>query len=602
MGDDRRGHLLPGFAADGDESAPQDLTPRQLEILALLSAGKANKEIAAELGIGLGTVKQHVVALFRKLQVTNRTMAVARGHDFGGSAAAGANANVAGGSRVDSIELRPVTVLSLACRGPNGAAASEAAWQQLQTATVLANQIADSILIGHPGAGVDVIFGLHRIHERNAEQALGVARDVFRRFVALWPAEQGPRPSVQGGMVSGNLLASVGATGDWNGEMVAGRLIAHARSVRDGAPPDGMLVDAAAQRLIAFANRAEIPFDEVPAGRPPLLVRLAADADGLPQHRSVAPPLLVGRAAETSRLRARLTALAAGQGGVVWVEGETGMGKTSLCRAVAAGGRNAAWQWLESRCGGAEAVGPLAVLGRSARTGAGPLGSQTIDDVVALVRRRLGRRPLVVLVDEIHEASEAETQLLLRLVEMAQWGPLLLIGAGRGVRAAALRAVAAESIALGRMDGAEIAALVRATAAVSDRTLEQIVHLARGVPLFARELAWEWRTGPGTDEIRVPLSLTCLVMARIDGLALDHTVLKAVAWQGPIETAALLAGPGPLPPRKLAQEIERAVVAGVVASEAGAGGQIVSITHPLVAAVLRHVMPTTDGATAQTKG
>lgn len=55
------------------------LSERQNEILRLIAQGKSNKEIAHQLGLTTGTVKQHVYALFRKLGVRNRTMAVVRG-------------------------------------------------------------------------------------------------------------------------------------------------------------------------------------------------------------------------------------------------------------------------------------------------------------------------------------------------------------------------------------------------------------------------------------------------------------------------------------------------------------------------------------------
>jgi DNA-binding NarL/FixJ family response regulator len=52
------------------------LTPRQQEILALLSDGQSNKEIGLRLGLAEITVKMHVSAVFRTLNVVNRTQAV----------------------------------------------------------------------------------------------------------------------------------------------------------------------------------------------------------------------------------------------------------------------------------------------------------------------------------------------------------------------------------------------------------------------------------------------------------------------------------------------------------------------------------------------
>jgi len=54
-----------------------ELTPREQEVLRLLSQGKLNKQIGAELAISEVTVKSHVQSLFRKLNVLSRTEAVA---------------------------------------------------------------------------------------------------------------------------------------------------------------------------------------------------------------------------------------------------------------------------------------------------------------------------------------------------------------------------------------------------------------------------------------------------------------------------------------------------------------------------------------------
>jgi DNA-binding NarL/FixJ family response regulator len=55
----------------------QPLTPREVEVLALLAEGLGNKEIAARLGISDHTVKTHVAAVFAKLDVSTRAEAVA---------------------------------------------------------------------------------------------------------------------------------------------------------------------------------------------------------------------------------------------------------------------------------------------------------------------------------------------------------------------------------------------------------------------------------------------------------------------------------------------------------------------------------------------
>lgn len=49
------------------------LTPREWQVAELLRAGLSNKEVARQLGVGLPTIKTHLINLFRKVAVSNRT-------------------------------------------------------------------------------------------------------------------------------------------------------------------------------------------------------------------------------------------------------------------------------------------------------------------------------------------------------------------------------------------------------------------------------------------------------------------------------------------------------------------------------------------------
>jgi DNA-binding NarL/FixJ family response regulator len=51
------------------------LTPQQFRVLMMLSEGLLNKQIAYDLGVSEATVKAHMTAIMRKLDVTNRTQA-----------------------------------------------------------------------------------------------------------------------------------------------------------------------------------------------------------------------------------------------------------------------------------------------------------------------------------------------------------------------------------------------------------------------------------------------------------------------------------------------------------------------------------------------
>jgi DNA-binding NarL/FixJ family response regulator len=67
-------------ADQGAPSSPSrealSLTPRQLDVLALLVQGKPNKLICRTLNLAEGTVKTHTAAIYRALNVMNRTQAV----------------------------------------------------------------------------------------------------------------------------------------------------------------------------------------------------------------------------------------------------------------------------------------------------------------------------------------------------------------------------------------------------------------------------------------------------------------------------------------------------------------------------------------------
>jgi two-component system, NarL family, response regulator len=73
-----RTHVAPAVAARlAERGARVQLTPRELAVLRELADGRANKEIAAGLGISEGTVKVHLAHLFDKLGVSSRTEAIA---------------------------------------------------------------------------------------------------------------------------------------------------------------------------------------------------------------------------------------------------------------------------------------------------------------------------------------------------------------------------------------------------------------------------------------------------------------------------------------------------------------------------------------------
>ena len=79
--------FLPAEPTRDEPAAPtglvEALTARELEVLELMSAGKSNRAIAAELVVSIDTVKKHVSHILDKLGANNRTEAVRRGRELG---------------------------------------------------------------------------------------------------------------------------------------------------------------------------------------------------------------------------------------------------------------------------------------------------------------------------------------------------------------------------------------------------------------------------------------------------------------------------------------------------------------------------------------
>ena len=76
-----------GFFAAAQPTIPSrafpELSERETELLALMAQGRANQEIAEQLGLSLKTVRNHVSNIFSKLQVADRAQAVLRAREAG---------------------------------------------------------------------------------------------------------------------------------------------------------------------------------------------------------------------------------------------------------------------------------------------------------------------------------------------------------------------------------------------------------------------------------------------------------------------------------------------------------------------------------------
>jgi LuxR family maltose regulon positive regulatory protein len=89
--------ILTKFKSETNQANPQNgktsparelsliepLSRRELEVLELIALGKTNQEVAQQLVVSRGTIKAHAASIYRKLEVNNRTEAVARARQLG---------------------------------------------------------------------------------------------------------------------------------------------------------------------------------------------------------------------------------------------------------------------------------------------------------------------------------------------------------------------------------------------------------------------------------------------------------------------------------------------------------------------------------------
>jgi len=485
-----------------EPGAHRDLSPRQHQILDLLRAGKVNKEIANELGIGLGTVKQHVVALFKKLDVSNRAMAVSRGMQLQPAPRSDAVPALASEGL---LEYRPCVVLSVALPET----LPEERGRKMQQVLAAYAFDHDALFLARKGHAGDLIFGIQRASEQDLFLALRAARTIFGELAAA-----GGHPgnlssdlsgNLRGGLTAGLAVASMNRSGGWSGEAIASIAIAQGRELSHGAAPGQLLLSPAARELLRVLN---------PNSPGPVAEWLPfASLENLPWQPGGAEPLPYGRDAELRRIDELLEQAQGVAGGLLQIAGETGMGKSRLCRyaveRIAHAGGTA--HHFVCRPDGDFSI-PYVTPGGAAVPGA------ALFDCLASAG---ARAPEAVIVDDCHFLPPEELARLSRQAAAAR-GKLVLL-AGRRFSYSGTRP--AHVLRLGRLAPEVMEQLVAATLGRTQTPARtaSIVRRAAGVPLFAIELARQHKPD------MLPLALRVLIGARIDGLKLDRAVLRRIA-------------------------------------------------------------------------
>lgn len=336
---------------------------------------------------------------------------------------------------------------------------------------------------------------------------------------------------------------------------------------------------------------------------------------------------LIGREVELGRLGEAASELVTGRGGVVWVEGEPGIGKSALVQTSLAvvGGTGA----RVFRAAGDELtqVLPLRLiadcLGVGA-TGADEFRREIVDllsgyggvvdavlavaeRLLALVDRECARSPVALVGDDLQWADEASMAVWHRLADATTQLPLLLIGVCRPVplrpevqrlRHAVSQRRGTVSLTLGPLDQEQVAVL--AGRRLSSRPGPKLIgelDRAAGNPLYVREILdvlireGSLRMEHGETELVAPpsqLSLGAAIMGRLRFLSPPtRSMLQTASILDDRFGLDQLARVANRPVPELAEMVAEALAAGVLVEAESA----LTFRHSLIRQTLHDEVP-----------
>ena len=468
------------------------------------------------------------------------------------------------------------------------------------------------------GDAVMAVFGIPRAHEDDAERAVRAALDVRRAFDGLAARvreRHGLDVAIRAGVNTGEVVAGRDAAA--RGElMVSGDAVNVTARLQQHAPAGGVLVGErtrhASERAIVYEEHPPV---SAKGKSEPLPVWLATGVRAAPRRRGVegleAP--LIGRDHEMALLEAiaaRVKAERIPQ--LVTLFGQAGVGKSRLVREFAQ--RVRPTRELRGRClpyGDGIGYWPLTEI---AKTAAGVRETDPVEtaraklraslegqalpaDVLPWIESTIGLRadaPLsgaadearralqsawaryfaaagrdglaMVVIEDIHWASSAMLDLIERIADAPDAGPLLLVcparpellearpdwgAGGQNAAAVQLQPLPAEL-------SSELVAALLHVDRLDNETRDRIASSAEGNPFFTEEIVrmlidrgaieranGGWRTTERIADIPIPDSVHGVLAARIDLLEADPraalrrcAVVGRVFWPQAVDASA----------------------------------------------------------------
>jgi len=450
------------------------------------------------------------------------------------------------------------------------------------------------LLVQTQGDGIICVFGWPKVQEDAAERAVRAGFAIIEAVSNLPPPVPGERKHIARVGIATGMTLTAQPSGSTGAVDLYGTVPSLAARLQALAPPGGMLVSETTRRRLGNRfrcrdlGRQDVKGFDQPIGVWQVIEENLEGTRFLPA-RGAAGGLLSGRDAELERLLALWQAARDGQGGLLLLEGEAGIGKSRLvsefiARVAPSGERVIQLQCLPlfeatalhpiaellrvthglqrnaapgeqrerllgefRRAGlfGAEAESACALLGLDDPAGGAVAVSdreraQVLEALAAWLLDLGQGQPLCLVLEDAHWADPTTLELVERLAQRVAGSPVLVIVTSRDTRALARRLPAAERLQLQRLGDRDAAVLLAALS--GDRPLppqaaSELLAKAEGIPFYLEELAEALQH---KERLDLPESLQDALLSRVEALPGVRGVADATAVLGGMATADLV--------------------------------------------------------------
>jgi class 3 adenylate cyclase/tetratricopeptide (TPR) repeat protein len=502
----------------------------------------------------------------------------------------------------------------------------------------------DGFLAKFMGDGVLAYFGFPRAFEDAAERAVRAALGLVAE-IGLIEGSGGVRLQARIGIATGLVVVGeIVGTGAAQERSIVGETPNLAARLQGLASPDAILISEATQHLLGGVFELEaLGAREMKGFLQPVPVwRVRGEATIESRYaasRAGATPPLVGRAHEMGLMLDRWRRARQGEGQIITMIGEAGIGKSRAVEALQEKLADDPHRRVHLQCSPYYVDSALYPVIRHVARTAGFAAEDSPDEkrakLATLFTERIARDPtalpllaslmslpspapdaelppatpaqhkeatIALLVDELVRLGAAEPVLL--ILEDGHWVDattlLLMTRLVDGIAEARLLAIVtarpdfvapwatrpqATLLSFGRLSRADSAALVAGVAAargLSAETIETIIAKTDGVPLFVEELTKSVLETAGDDGAAVPATLKDSLMARLDRLGMAREVAQIAAVIGRQFAEGLLDAVTRGGAVDVPAALARLVAAGIVFPQGRSQERVYSFKHALV--------------------